>query len=73
VDDAQIIVAPYNILLLKESREAYGIKLKGNIVIIDEAHNLLETESSIHSAEVSLLQVCLNFFGHLFNAFNFHY
>jgi len=57
VDDAQVVVAPYNILLLKESREAYGIKLEGNIVIIDEAHNLLETESSIHSAEVSLMQV----------------
>jgi chromosome transmission fidelity protein 1 len=57
VEDAQVIVAPYNILLLKESRDAYGIKLKDNVVIIDEAHNLLETESSIHSAEVSQLQV----------------
>ncbi|CAB3378645.1 Hypothetical predicted protein [Cloeon dipterum] len=57
VDDAQVVVAPYNILLLKESREAYGIDLKGNVVIIDEAHNLLETESSIHSAEVSFTQV----------------
>ncbi|XP_059487734.1 ATP-dependent DNA helicase DDX11 [Neocloeon triangulifer] len=57
VDDAQVIIAPYNILLLKESREAYGLNLKGNVIIIDEAHNLLETESSIHSTEVNLVQL----------------
>ena len=29
---------PYNLLLHKTTRESVGIKLEGNIVIIDEAH-----------------------------------
>lgn len=44
---------PYNTLLHKSTREACGIKLDGNIVIIDEAHNLLETINNIHSVEVT--------------------
>ena len=34
-------------------REAIGINLKNSVVIIDEAHNVLETIAHIHSAEVS--------------------
>ncbi|XP_053637963.1 ATP-dependent DNA helicase DDX11 isoform X1 [Cherax quadricarinatus] len=53
IKDAQLVVLPYNTLLHKGTREATGIKLKGNIVIVDEAHNLLETISNIHSVFVS--------------------
>ena len=55
----QLVVLPYNILLHKSTREACGIKLKGNVVIIDEAHNLIDTISSVHSVEISGLQVCI--------------
>ena len=34
-------------------REACGINLKNSVVIIDEAHNVLETIAHMHSAEVS--------------------
>ena len=37
----------------KETREVCGINLKNSIVIVDEAHNLLDTISQIHSATVS--------------------
>ncbi|XP_071158326.1 ATP-dependent DNA helicase DDX11-like [Mytilus edulis] len=50
---AELVVLPYNTLLHKSTREACGIKLDGNIVIIDEAHNLLETINNIHSVEVT--------------------
>lgn len=50
---AELVVLPYNTLLHKSTREACGIKLEGNIVIVDEAHNLLETINSIHSVEVT--------------------
>ena len=48
---------PYNILLHKSTREACGIKVDGNIVIIDEAHNLIDTISSVHSVEITGYQV----------------
>ncbi|XP_071519402.1 ATP-dependent DNA helicase DDX11 isoform X2 [Panulirus ornatus] len=58
IKDAQLVVLPYNTLLHKGTREACGIKLKGNVVIVDEAHNLLETISNVHSVIVSHRQLC---------------
>jgi len=53
----QLVVLPYNILLHKSTREACGIQLDGNVVIIDEAHNLIDTISSVHSIEITGSQV----------------
>ncbi|KAL1138859.1 hypothetical protein AAG570_008921 [Ranatra chinensis] len=53
VPDAQVVVVPYNILLHKSTRDACGLKLDGNVVIIDEAHNLLDTIINIHSAQIT--------------------
>uniref|UniRef100_A0A671KL39 ATP-dependent DNA helicase DDX11 n=1 Tax=Sinocyclocheilus anshuiensis TaxID=1608454 RepID=A0A671KL39_9TELE len=55
---AQVVVLPYQSLLHASTRKASGIKLKDQIVIIDEAHNLTDTISAIHSAEVSGAQFC---------------
>lgn len=52
-----MVCLPYNLLLHKSTRQACGIKLEGNIVVIDEAHNLLETINNIHSVEISGAQV----------------
>ncbi|KAJ1989981.1 ATP-dependent DNA helicase chl1 [Coemansia spiralis] len=49
VNSAQVVALPYNMLLSKSARESMGISLDGNIVIIDEAHNLVDTILSIHS------------------------
>ena len=51
------MVLPYNILLHKSTRAACRIKLKGNIVIVDEAHNLIDTICNVHSIEVTGAQV----------------
>lgn len=48
---------PYPLLLQKAAREALEISLKGHVVIIDEAHNLMDAISSIHSITVSLSQL----------------
>jgi chromosome transmission fidelity protein 1 len=56
--DAQIIVLPYNTLLHKPTREAVGLRLKGSVVVVDEAHNLLDTVTHIHSSELSGKQIC---------------
>ncbi|XP_023304676.2 ATP-dependent DNA helicase DDX11 [Lucilia cuprina] len=54
---AQIVMLPYQLLLHKRTRQQSGIDLKGSIVIIDEAHNLLDTISQMHSCELSLQQL----------------
>ena len=52
IEDAQVVVVPYNTLLHQSTREACQISLENAVVIIDEAHNLLETIASIHSGEI---------------------
>lgn len=51
---AEIVSMPYQMLLQKQTRDFLGIDLKNSIVIIDEAHNLIDTITHIYSADVSL-------------------
>ncbi|XP_057557749.1 ATP-dependent DNA helicase DDX11 isoform X5 [Hippopotamus amphibius kiboko] len=55
---AQLVVLPYQMLLHAATRQAAGIRLQGQVVVIDEAHNLIDTITSIHSVEVSGSQLC---------------
>nr|XP_033807933.1 ATP-dependent DNA helicase DDX11 isoform X2 [Geotrypetes seraphini] len=55
---AQLVVLPYQMLLHGSTRKASGIKLKDQVVIIDEAHNLIDTITCIYSSEVSGSQLC---------------
>ncbi|XP_044290089.1 ATP-dependent DNA helicase DDX11 [Varanus komodoensis] len=55
---AQLVVLPYQMLLHEATRIASGIKLKDQVVIIDEAHNLIDTITGIYSAQVSGSQLC---------------
>ncbi|KAL7870974.1 hypothetical protein SRHO_G00084710 [Serrasalmus rhombeus] len=55
---AEVVVLPYQSLLHAATRKASGIKLKDQIVIIDEAHNLADTITALHSAEVNGAQLC---------------
>jgi chromosome transmission fidelity protein 1 len=54
VPSAHVLCIPYPSLLHRKSREALGIKLKNAVVIIDEAHNLMETINDIYSVTVSI-------------------
>jgi chromosome transmission fidelity protein 1 len=38
-----VVAMPYNVLFDKVSRDSYGVDVKGNVVIVDEAHNFLST------------------------------
>uniref|UniRef100_A0A672VDF0 ATP-dependent DNA helicase DDX11 n=1 Tax=Strigops habroptila TaxID=2489341 RepID=A0A672VDF0_STRHB len=58
ISAAQLVVLPYQMLLHEPTRNAAGIKLKDQVVIIDEAHNLIDTITCIYSAEVSGSQLC---------------
>ncbi|XP_074533636.1 ATP-dependent DNA helicase DDX11 [Halichoeres trimaculatus] len=58
IPPAQLVVLPYQMVLHEATRKAAGVQLKGQVVIIDEAHNLSDTLSCIHSAELTGAQLC---------------
>ncbi|MBV99766.1 putative ATP-dependent DNA helicase DDX11, partial [Eschrichtius robustus] len=58
VKTPELVVLPYQMLLHAAARQAAGIRLQGQVVVIDEAHNLIDTITGIHSVEVSGSQLC---------------
>ena len=46
-----------SVALIQANRESLGVSVAGNVVIIDEAHNVIETMNDIHSVVVTLNQV----------------
>jgi len=57
VAQAEVICMPYATLLHKSTRESMRIPLKGNVVLVDEAHNLIEAINAVHTAMLSLQAV----------------
>ncbi|KAF2108306.1 TFIIH basal transcription factor complex helicase subunit [Lophiotrema nucula] len=53
----QIVTLPYPLLLQKSAREALNLSLKDHVVIIDEAHNLMDAIIGIYSVSVTLDQI----------------
>jgi chromosome transmission fidelity protein 1 len=50
---AEVILAPYNLVLNKRSREAIGLDLSDSVLIIDEAHNIVEAMGDCYSASLT--------------------
>ena len=48
---------PYSLLLSRTTRESIGLSLKDNIVIVDEAHNLIDAISQLNSCVLTLKDV----------------
>ncbi|CAK7231642.1 ATP-dependent DNA helicase chl1 [Sporothrix eucalyptigena] len=59
VPGAEIITLPYPLLLQKAAREALGIRLdrRNSIVIVDEAHNIMDAVASVHAAALRLSEL----------------
>ncbi|KAL7207460.1 hypothetical protein ACSBR1_029417 [Camellia fascicularis] len=57
VPAADLVVLPYQSLLSKSSRESLGLNLKNNIVITDEAHNLVDSLVSMYDSKITLSQI----------------
>ncbi|XP_037473685.1 ATP-dependent DNA helicase DDX11-like isoform X2 [Triticum dicoccoides] len=57
VRSADLVVLPYQSLLLKSARESLGLNLKNSVVIIDEAHNLADSLTSMYNSKVTSSQV----------------
>ncbi|XP_069848985.1 putative ATP-dependent DNA helicase DDX11-like protein 8 [Dipodomys merriami] len=58
IPQAQLVVLPYSMLLHEATRRAAGVRLQGQVVIIDEAHNLMDAIAGMHGAEVRGSQLC---------------
>lgn len=56
INDARVIALPYSSLLHKSTRLSLGIDLTNTVVIIDEAHNLVDTVSQLYSSSLQLTQ-----------------
>ncbi|PKA67188.1 DNA repair helicase UVH6 [Apostasia shenzhenica] len=54
---ADLIVLPYQSLLQRSARESLGLKLRNNIVIIDEAHNLADSLTNMYNTKITLTQL----------------
>ena len=72
------MVLSYSTLLHSATREAVGLRLKDCVVIIDEAHNLLDFISSVHSVEITGARVgtiilLFALFGDLYLPAQIHY
>lgn len=57
IRQSEVLTLPYPLLLQKSAREALGVSIKNNIVIIDEAHNLMDAIVETHSASLGLSQL----------------
>ncbi|KIY70584.1 DNA repair helicase [Cylindrobasidium torrendii FP15055 ss-10] len=61
IKQAELVTLPYNLLLQPSAREALGIDLTDQIVIVDEAHNLISTLLSLLTHRLSLGILSLSF------------
>lgn len=54
IPNMEVVTLPYQYLLSESTRDSLKINLKDAIVIIDEAHNLIDTINNIYSSTISL-------------------
>ncbi|CAN6326286.1 unnamed protein product [Urochloa humidicola] len=57
VRSADLVVLPYQSLLLKSARESLGLNLKDSVVIIDEAHNLADSLTNMYNSKITSSQL----------------
>ncbi|KAG0059629.1 DEAD H (Asp-Glu-Ala-Asp His) box helicase 11 [Linnemannia elongata] len=59
VRHCQLVTLPYNLLLHSSTRESLKLVIKDNILLLDEAHNLINSLLQMHSVAITLPQVVL--------------
>ncbi|CAE7369916.1 chl1, partial [Symbiodinium natans] len=55
--EADVVLVPYASLVNAEMRSKLGIRVEGNVVLFDEAHNLLEAINEANSVSLTAAQV----------------
>ncbi|KAG0031020.1 DEAD H (Asp-Glu-Ala-Asp His) box helicase 11 [Podila clonocystis] len=59
VRHCQLVTLPYNLLLHASTRESLKLVVKDNILLLDEAHNLINSLLQMHSVKLPLDHVVL--------------
>ncbi|GAB1205703.1 ATP-dependent DNA helicase chl1 [Aspergillus pseudonomiae] len=59
---SEIVTLPYPLLLQRSARDALDLSVKGHVVVIDEAHNLMDAISNIHSVTITLSELQTSLF-----------
>lgn len=57
IPESEIITLPYPLLLQQSAREALNVVLQDHVVVIDEAHNLMDSICGIYSTSITLIQL----------------
>ncbi|KAJ3397757.1 DEAD H (Asp-Glu-Ala-Asp His) box helicase 11 [Lobulomyces angularis] len=52
IKPAQLVTLPYNLMFQKSARETLNINVKNNVIIFDEAHNIADAISSVHTVQL---------------------
>lgn len=55
--EAQLVMLPYNTVLHKSTRDGVGLKTKNAVLLLDEAHNIIESISNMYSTFVTITQL----------------
>jgi chromosome transmission fidelity protein 1 len=55
----QVVTVPYQALFHPGTRAALGLRLRGAVVLVDEAHNIVPAINAMHSVELATAQVPL--------------
>lgn len=55
--EAQLVLLPYNTILHKSTREGVGLTVKNSVLLLDEAHNIVESISNMYSNSISVPQM----------------
>lgn len=56
---AEVVAMPYSMLLHASTRASSGIDLRGAVVVIDEAHNVIDAINSSHASSVNSEQLSM--------------
>ncbi|CAG9464272.1 unnamed protein product [Pedinophyceae sp. YPF-701] len=54
---ADVVCVPYSSVLSRSAREALGLRVAGSVVILDEAHNIVDAVNGAYSATVTAKQL----------------
>lgn len=52
--ETDIVLAPYSSVIVSDTRDSLGLDLTNSVVIVDEAHNLIDAINGSHSSTLSM-------------------